>query len=111
MLEPKKHQLTCRYPLNRSTLHSMSEPDSKSEPIELRRRAAGGDQDAIDQLVELAGERNDLDELRSLAGTGSSDAVDILVELAGERGDRAELQRLADAGSQDAADILEELDS
>ena len=35
------------------------------------------------------------DELRKLADRGSSDAVDILVELAGERGDRGELQRLA----------------
>ncbi len=105
-------QLTCSYPPNRSTLHSMSEPDStSSEPVELRRRAARGDQDAIDELVELAGSRHDLDELRSFADAGSSDAVDILVELAGERGDRAELQRLAAAGSQDAADILEELDS
>jgi len=34
---------------------------------ELRMRAANGDQDAIGQLVELAGERGDLDELRRLA--------------------------------------------
>jgi len=55
--------------------------------VTLRQQAERGDQDAVDQLVELAGERGDLDELRKLADRGSSDAVDILVELAGERGD------------------------
>jgi hypothetical protein len=53
--------------------------------VTLRQQAERGDQDAVDQLVELAGERGDLDELRKLADRGSSDAVDILVELAGER--------------------------
>ena len=75
----------------------------------LRARAADGDQDAIDELVELAGERGDLDELRRLADAGSTDAVDELVQLAGERGDLNELRRLADRGSQDAADVLAEL--
>jgi hypothetical protein len=64
---------------------------------------------AVDQLVELAGERGDADELRRLAAGGSSDAVDQLVELASERGDVAELRRLAAAGSRDAADVLTEL--
>src|ERR1700691_4983666 len=62
----------------------MLDPDQ----VTLRQQAERGDQDAVDQLVELAGERGDLDELRKLADRGSSDAVDILVELAGERGDR-----------------------
>ena len=69
-----------------------------------------GDSDAIDQLVELAGERGDLEELRGLADRGNSDAVDVLVELAGTRGDRDELRRLATGGNQDAAEVLAELD-
>jgi hypothetical protein len=76
---------------------------------ELRARAAEGDHDAVDQLVELAGERGDLDELRRLADAGSGDAVDVLVELACEREDLDELRRLAAAGSSDAADVLAEL--
>ena len=51
----------------------------------LRARAAGGDHDAVDELVELAGERGDLDELRSLADRGSQDAADVLAELAEEQ--------------------------
>ena len=78
--------------------------------VELRQRAERGNQDAVDQLVELAGERGDLDELRKLADRGSRDAVDILVELAGERGDRDELRHLAASGSQDAVEVLAELD-
>lgn len=50
----------------------------------LRARAASGDHDAVDQLVELAGERGDLDELRRLADAGSGDAADLLSELAEE---------------------------
>ena len=68
-----------------------------TELVELRQRAERGDQDAVDQLVELAGERGDLDELRKLAVRGSSDAVDVLVELAA-------------SGHQDAVDVLAELD-
>jgi hypothetical protein len=76
---------------------------------ELRERAARGDRDAVDQLVELAGERGDSDELRRLAAAGSRDAADELVQLAGERGDVDELRRLAAAGNRDAADVLAEL--
>ncbi len=54
-----------------------------------RQRAAGGDQDALDELVQLAGERGDLDELRRLAQGGSSDAADVLAELADEQTDDA----------------------
>jgi hypothetical protein len=64
---------------------------------------------SIDEQVELAQEREDLDELRRLAAAGSSDATDILVELAGSREDLDELRRFADAGNSDAADILMEL--
>src|SRR5664280_2106494 len=85
---------------------TMPDPDL----AELRQQAQRGDQDAVDQLVELAGERGDLDELRTLADRGSKDAVDILVELAGERGDRDELRRLAASGHQDAVEVLAELD-
>jgi hypothetical protein len=35
--------------------------------LDLQARAATGDRDAVDQLVELAGERGDMDELRRLA--------------------------------------------
>jgi hypothetical protein len=72
----------------------------------LRLQAAAGDQDAVAQLVELAGERGDLDELRRLAAGGNTDAADILVELAGERGDLDELRRLVASGHTDAADVL-----
>jgi hypothetical protein len=72
-------------------------------------RAADGDRDAVDQLVELAGERGDMGELRRLADAGSTDAVDELVQLAGEREDTDELRRLAAAGSRDAADVLAEI--
>jgi hypothetical protein len=44
------------------------------ELMDLRARAADGDRDATDELVELAGERGDLAELRRLADGGSSDA-------------------------------------
>ena len=55
--------------------------------LDLRARAANGDKDAVDQLVELAGERGDLDELRRLAGNGSRDAADVLAELAEDQDD------------------------
>jgi hypothetical protein len=63
----------------------------------------------VAQLVELAGERGDLDELRRLAAAGSADAIDVLVEIAGERGDVEELRRLAEQGNRDAADLLTEM--
>jgi hypothetical protein len=61
---------------------------SDHELSDLRARAAAGDRDAVDQLVELAGERGDLDELRRLADGGSRDAADVLAELTGEDDDR-----------------------
>ena len=76
---------------------------SDNELLDLRARAAAGDGDAVDELVQLAGERGDMDELRRLADAGSADAVDELVQLAGERGDMDELRRLVGAGSGDAA--------
>jgi hypothetical protein len=51
------------------------------ELTRLRERAAEGDQDAVDQLVELAGERGDIAELRRLADRGNRDAADVLTEL------------------------------
>ena len=74
----------------------------------LRERAAKGDRDAVDELVELAGERGDLAELRRLADLGWTTATDQLVQLAGELGDVAELRRLAEEGNRDAADLLRE---
>ena len=55
--------------------------------LDLRARAASSDQDAVDQLVELAGERGDMDELRRLADSGSRDAADVLTELSEEQDD------------------------
>jgi hypothetical protein len=54
---------------------------TEEELVELRAQAAAGDQDAIAQLVELAGERGDLDELRRLAAGGNTDAAEVLAEL------------------------------
>jgi len=86
-------------------------PMVESDRSILRELAESGNADAIDQLVELAAGRGDLDELRRLADLGSLDATDVLVELAGERGDLDELRRLADLGSSDALDVLVELTS
>src|SRR5262245_43189702 len=65
----------------------------------LRERAENGDNDAADELIELATERGDLDELRRLSDKGNSTATDQLIELAAERGDLDELRRLSDKGS------------
>jgi hypothetical protein len=62
-----------------------------------------------DYRVRRAVELDDLDELRRLAGTGSNEAVQALVDIAGERADIAELRRLAAAGSTDAAAVLADL--
>ena len=62
---------------NARTLEALTD----EELAALRTRAAAGDHDAIAQLVELAGEREDLDELRRLAASGNTDAADILAEL------------------------------
>lgn len=51
----------------------------------LRERAANGDRDAADQLVELATERADVGELRRLADGGNRDAADALSELTEEQ--------------------------
>ncbi len=60
------------------------------ELLDLRARAANGDRDAVDQLVELAGERGDIAELRRLADSGNRDAADVLTELAEEQDDDGE---------------------
>ncbi|MGC4812062.1 hypothetical protein ACLQ29_16185 [Micromonospora sp. DT228] len=52
-----------------------------SDLADLRERAAGGDRDAVDQLVEVAAERADVGELRRLADAGNRDAADVLAEL------------------------------
>ncbi len=51
---------------------------------ELRDRADNGDADAIDQLIELATERDDLGELRRLADGGNVTAAEVLAELTAE---------------------------
>lgn len=57
---------------------------SESDLCFLRERAERGDMAAADQLIELAGERGDMDELRRLADSGNNTAADQLIELAGE---------------------------
>jgi len=47
----------------------------------LRERADSLDPDAVDQLVELAGEQGNLDELRRLADHGNTTASEVLGEL------------------------------
>jgi 2-haloacid dehalogenase len=85
--------------------------DDEADLQTLRDRAARGDRDAVDQLVELAGERGDLDELRRLSAAGSQDATDQLIETAAELGELDELRRLATAGNRNAREILEELEA
>jgi ABC-type hemin transport system substrate-binding protein len=85
------------------------EPTPEPELAALRERAAGGDHDAVDQLVELAGERGDLDELRRLSDQGYSDATDELIQVASELGELDELRRLAQLGNTTAAEQLSEL--
>ncbi|MFE2972145.1 hypothetical protein ACFXKC_53070 [Streptomyces sp. NPDC059340] len=55
-----------------------------SDMSTLRERAAKGDADATDQLIELATEQGDLDELRRLADKGNNTAADQLMELTSE---------------------------
>jgi len=83
----------------------------ESDLFVLRERAESGDRDAVDQLIELAGERGDLDELRRLADQGNTTASDQLIELASEQGNLEELRRLADQGNTTASDQLIELAS
>jgi hypothetical protein len=53
----------------------------ESELSVLRERAGSGDKDAVDQLIELAGEQGNLDELRRLADQGNTTASEVLGEL------------------------------
>jgi Fe-S cluster assembly iron-binding protein IscA len=82
---------------------------SDAELEYLRERAARGDEDAAEQLVELAGEREDAYELRLLAENGGTDAMDQRVQLATETGDVDELRRLEAGGNPDAAEVLDDL--
>lgn len=79
---------------------------TESELSDLRERAENGDEEAVDELIELATERSDMDELRHLADRGNATATDQLIELATERGDTNELRRLADKGNTTAAEQL-----
>jgi hypothetical protein len=83
----------------------------ESDLFGLREGAENGDRDAVDQLIELAGERGDLDELRRFADQGNTTASDQLIELASEQGNLEELRRLADQGNTTASDQLIELAS
>src|SRR5665647_2287900 len=42
----------------------------------LRERAENGDEEAVDELIELAPERGDMDELRHFADRGNATATD-----------------------------------
>ena len=53
----------------------------ESDLSALRERAERGDKDAVDQLIELAGEQGDFDELRRLADQGNTTAAEVLGEL------------------------------
>ena len=53
----------------------------ESELAVLRERAERGDKDAVDQLIELAGEQGNLDELRRLSDLGNTTASEVLGEL------------------------------
>ena len=53
----------------------------ESDLSALRERAEGGDKDAADQLIELAGEQGNLEELRRLADQGNTTASEMLGEL------------------------------
>ena len=57
----------------------MTEPDLSA----LRERADNGDADAVDELIELAGEQGNLDELRRLADKGNTTAAEQLTEFDG----------------------------
>jgi len=74
----------------------------------LRERAENGDEEAADELIELAPERGDMDELRHFADRGNATATDQLIELATERGDMDELRHFADRGNATATDQLME---
>ena len=63
-----------------------------------------------DHRVRRALELDDLGELRRLADAGSGEAVEALVDIAGERADIAELRRLAAAGSAGADAVLRDLE-
>jgi hypothetical protein len=63
-----------------------------------------------DHRIRRALELDDLGELRRLADAGNSEAVEALVDIAGERADIAELRRLAAAGSADADAVLRDLE-
>jgi hypothetical protein len=100
----KHHSRTRQAPHDRKVV-IMTESDLS----DLRARAENGDEEAVDELVELATERGDMDELRRLADRGNATAADQLIELATERGDINELRRLADKGNTAAAEQLMEL--
>ena len=53
----------------------------ESDPSVLRERAESGDKDAVDQLIELAGEQGNLDELRRLSDQGNATAREVLEEV------------------------------
>jgi hypothetical protein len=57
---------------------------TESDLAGLRERADNGDRDAVDELIQLAGEQGDMAELRRLADNGSSTAAEVLAELTEE---------------------------
>ena len=60
---------------------ALSKDMDESDLSVLRESADSGDKDAVDQLIELAGEQGNLDELRRLADQGNTTAHEVLGEL------------------------------
>jgi len=56
----------------------------QSNLSDLRERAESGDDEAIDELIELAAEQGDMDELRRLADMGNTTAAEQYMELTAE---------------------------
>lgn len=108
--EQAQHHETQQGPVGGGKPRERLRVMDESDLFVLREQADGGDRDAVDQLIELAGERGDLDELRRFADQGNTTASDQLIEVASEQGNLEELRRLADLGNTTAREVLEELE-
>jgi hypothetical protein len=70
----------------------MTEPDLSAP----REQVENGDMDAVDELIELAGEQGNLDQLQRLTEQGNTTTADVLIELAGEQGNATAAEQLTD---------------
>jgi hypothetical protein len=79
-------------PLGRDTTREHASPPNhrkvvimtESDLSHLRDRVEDGEGEAVDELIELATERGDMDELRRLADKGNTTAAEQLLELTAE---------------------------